>query len=146
MTSRSNKAPGNFLCGTNRCKTCPILKITSVFVSKAAGKQFTIKIHAWCKINNIIYLIESRRCGLQFVGESGEPVHKTINGHRFDITNGRTEELPVTAHFRSASHSKVDLLVCVIDRLWTEDINRRKNQESRWIRTLGTLWPRGMNL
>ena len=36
--------------------------------------------------------------------------------------------------------------LCIIDRLWTDDVIRRKNRESRWIRTLGTLWPRGMNL
>ena len=146
LSWRANETVGNFRCSTNRCKTCPILKTTNVFISKATGERFTIKIHATCKTNNIVYLIECRRCGLQYVGESGQPLHKRMNGHRFDVTHGRVEESPVAAHFRSAGHSEADLSVCVIDRLWTDDVIRRKNRESRWIRTLGTLWPRGMNL
>ena len=55
-------------------------------------------------------------------------------------------ESPVATHFRSDGHSESDLSVCVIDRLWMEDTIRRTNQESRWIRTLGTPVPNGMNL
>ena len=146
LTSRVNETPGNFRCGASRCKTCPILTTTNIFVSKVMGERFTIKIHTSCKTNNIVYLIECRRCGLQYVGESGQPLHKRINSHRFDVTHGRIEESTVAAHFRSDGHSESDLLVCVIDRLWTEDTIRWKNEESRWIRTLGTLLPRGMNL
>ena len=80
------------------------------------------------------------------MGESGQPLHKRMNGHKFDITHGRIEEPPVAAHFRSAGHSEADLSVCVIDRLWTEDMILRNNRERRWIRTLGTSWPRGTNL
>ena len=69
-----------------------------------------------------------------------------MTNHKFNITHGRIEVSPVAAHFRSANHSEADLSVCVIDRPWKEDVIRRKNLESRWIRTLGTLWPRGMNL
>ena len=146
LTSRVHETSGNFRCGASRCKTCPILRTTNIFVSKATGERFAIKMHASCKTNNIVYLIECRRCGLQYVGESGQPLHKRMNSHRYDITHGRIEESPVAAHFRSDGHSESDLSVCVIDRLWTEDTIRRKNRESRWIRTLGTLSPRGMNL
>ena len=69
-----------------------------------------------------------------------------MNNHRFDITHGRTEVSPVAAHFRSAGHSEADQWVCVINRLWKEDVILRKNRESRWIRTLGTLWPKGIDL
>ena len=117
-----------------------------MFANKTTGEQFTIRIHASCKTMNFIYLIECRRCGLQYVGESGQPLHRRMNGHRFDITHGRIEESPVAAHFRSADHSEADLSVRVIDRLWTEDVILRKNRESRWIRALGTSWPSGMNL
>ena len=51
-----NEIPGNFSCCANHCKTCPILKTMSVFVSKATGERFTIKIHALCKTNNIVNL------------------------------------------------------------------------------------------
>ena len=80
------------------------------------------------------------------MGESGQALHKRMNGQRFDITHGRTEVSPVATHCRSANHSEADLSVFVINRLWKEDVIGRKNRESRWIRTLGTPWPREMNL
>ena len=110
------------------------------------GEQFAIKIHASCKTNYIIYLVECKRCAFQYVGESRQPLHKRMNSHRFDVTHDRIEESPVVAHFRIDRHLESDLLVCVIDRLWTEHMIRRKNRESRCIKTLGTPLPRGMNL
>ena len=127
-----NETPGNFRCGASRCKTCPILKTTNIFVSKVTGERFTIKRHASCKTNDMWV--------------NPDNYSTKMNSHRFDVTHGRNEDSPVAAHFRSDGHSESDLLLCVIDRLWTEDTIRRKNEESRWIRTLGTLLPRGMNL
>ena len=69
-----------------------------------------------------------------------------MNGHRSDISHNRIEESPVAAHFNSTGHSEADFSVMVIDRLWRDDIVLRKIRESRWIRTLGTVSPRGMNL
>ena len=140
LTSHVKKPPGNFWCGTSRCKTCPILKTTIIFVSKVTGERFTIKIQASGKTNNIVYLIGCR--WIRDVGESGKPLHKRTNSHCYDVIHGRNEKSPVTAHFKSDGHFESDLSVCV----WTEDTIRRKNWESRWIRTLGTLSPRGMNL
>ena len=138
LTAHTEDAPGNFPCSTSCCNTCPILKTTNLFVSKTTGEWFTIRIHAWCKTSNIIYLIECRRCGLQYVGESGQPLHKRMNGHRFDITHGRIEESPVAAHFRSAGHSEADLLVCAIDRLDRRH-NPKKEQRKQMDQDVGYL-------
>ena len=98
LTSHTNETPGNLLCSTNRCKTCPVLKTTNECIRKTTGKQFTIKIHISCKPSNIVYLIKCRRCGLQYVSESGQPLHERMNGHWFDITHGRIEVSPLAAH------------------------------------------------
>ena len=111
LTPRVNETPCNFPRGSSRCNTCPLLKTTNILTSKVTGERFTIKIHASCKTNNIVYLIECKKCGLQYVGESGQPLHKRMNNHRYDVTNGRIEESPVTAHFRSDGHSESDLSV-----------------------------------
>ena len=80
------------------------------------------------------------------MGETGQPLHYRMNGHRFDITHGRIHESPVAAHFNSAGHDERDLSVMVIDVCWRRDAILRKIRESRWIRTLDTSWPSGMNL
>ena len=84
-------------------------------------------------------------CGLQYVDQTGQPLHNRMNGHRFCIAHGRINESPVAAHFTSEGHTEMDMLVMIIDRCWREDAILRKIRESRWIRTLDTAWPSGMN-
>ena len=69
-----------------------------------------------------------------------------INSHRFDIRQRRTEEPPVAEHFNGAGHTLGDLTVMAIDQLCSHDYCLCKIRESRWIRTLGTSYPLGMNL
>ena len=56
-----------------------------------------------------------RRCGLQYVGETSQPLHMRVNGHRYDITHQRTEESPVAEHFNSGAHEESDMTVMVIE-------------------------------
>ena len=146
ISPEKSDVPGNFRCEARRCKTCPILVTTDMFTSSVTGERFNLKLRASCKTSNIIYLIQCRRCGLQYVGETGQPLHYRMNGHRFDISHGRIDESPVAAHFNSEGHSETDLSVMVIDVCWKKDTILRKIRESRWIRTLDTSWPSGMNL
>ena len=92
-----------------------------------------------------IYLIQCRRCGLQYVGETRQPLHNQMNCHCFNIAHGRTNKSSVAAHFTSEGHTETDLSVMIIDRCWKEDTTLRKIRESRWIRTLDTALPSGMN-
>ena len=80
------------------------------------------------------------------MGETGQPLHSRMNAHRFDIANGRVEESQVAEHFNSDGHSEADFTVMIIERLWRNDTTLRKIKESRWIRTLGSSRPTGMNL
>ena len=70
--------PGNFRCEARRCKTCPILVTTDTFASSVTGERFKLKLRASCKTSNVIYLIQCRRCGLQYVGETGQPLHSRM--------------------------------------------------------------------
>ena len=62
------------------------------------------------------------------------------------IAHRRTEESPVAEHFNSDGHTLSDMTVVVIDQIYRHDPCLRKIRESRWIRTLGTSYPSGMNL
>ena len=69
-----------------------------------------------------------------------------INGHRLDITHRKTEESPVAEHFNSGTHEESDMAVMAIEFAQSCDTCLWKIRESRWIRTLGTSFPLGMNL
>ena len=93
VSPKNSDVPGNFRCEARRCKTCPILVTTDTFTSSVTGERFNLKLRASCKTSNIIYLIQCRRCGLQYVGETGQPLHYRMNGHRFDISHGQLTNL-----------------------------------------------------
>ena len=57
-----------------------------IYTSKVTGKQYKTFCTVNCKSANIIYILECSVCGLQYVGESKQPFHKRLNGHRSDLT------------------------------------------------------------
>ena len=114
--------------------------------SYTTGECFKVKVRAFCKSSSVIYLITCRRCGQQYVDETGQQLHFRINSHHFDIIHQRTEDSPVAAYFNNDAHSQEDMSVMVIDQLHSHDSCLCKIRESRWTRILGTSSPSGMNL
>ena len=57
----------------------------------------------------------------------------------------RTEDSPVVDHFNYSAHSLADMTVMVIDLFSSHDSCLCKIRVSRWIRTLRTSFPPGMN-
>ena len=146
LTATSHESLGNYPCGASKCKTCPILVVTDEFSSPTIGKVFKVNFHASCKSSNVIYLLTCRRCGLQYVGETGQPLHLRVNRHQYDITHRKTDESPVAKHFNNRTNTESNMAVMAIDLVSSHDACLRKIRESRWIRTLGTSSPSGMNL
>ncbi|XP_071155741.1 uncharacterized protein [Mytilus edulis] len=86
------------------------------------------------------------KCGKQYVGESEQPFHKRMNGHRSDYQC--KPDLPLSRHLRSPGHTKADLnrlTIKIIDHnsAWSKE--DRLARERFWIRKLTTLAPNGIN-
>ena len=59
-----------------------------VFTSSCTQKPFNLRVSTDCTSQMFnIYLIECKRCNMQYVGQTNEKVSKLINSHRFDINN-----------------------------------------------------------
>ena len=145
LTRPTPVIPGNTPCGRPRCKTCPRLLQRDFFICRSTNKKIKIHCQATCKTSNLIYLIECKKCGLQYVGETEQALHERMNGHRADILHKRTER-PVALHFNSVGHSEKDLQVMVIEQMHRNDSVLRKIRENMWITTIGSSHPSGMNL
>ena len=78
--------------------------------------------------------------------ETGHLLHRRINGHRSNITHGNTEESPVAKHFHGEGHTFADMKVVAISKTYSHNSCLCKIWENRWIRTLGTSYPSGMNI
>lgn len=147
ITSNSNLSTKGSCksCGDKRCLTCKQIVHTDTFTSHSTGAIYTIFCNVNCKTTNTIYTIQCR-CGMQYVGESEQPFHKRMNGHRSDYN--RKPDLPVSRHLRSPGHSEEDLnrlTITIIDHnsSWSKD--ERCSRESFWIKKLKTLAPNGIN-
>ena len=137
---------GSRQCGRRRCKTCAHVRTGTDFTSAATGKKFSARVSATCKTSNIIYLIQCRKCKMQYVGETENPLHLRMNGHRSDYYR-RLPDKPVARHFfNTPGHTFEDVSVMIIEQLHSADSMRRKFRESYWIYTLRTLTPHGLNL
>ncbi|XP_062509166.1 uncharacterized protein LOC134185402 [Corticium candelabrum] len=83
----------------------------------------------------MIYLIQCTKCGMQYVGETGQCLHQRMNNHRADVTSKQLEGKPVGRHDKP-QHSVEDMKVTIIDYLGLKDDLSRKCRESEWIRKL----------
>ena len=147
QSGETRKEPwGNRKCDGRGCKTCPVLSEASQVTSHSTGEVHKITTSANCKSAGVIYVIQCRRCGMQYVGETGQALHDRINSHRSDIRPARKTEKSVAAHFCSSGHSATDLSVLVVWRTPPGDTILRKNRDARWIRLLKTETPNGLNL
>ena len=133
---------GNTPCGHKRCKCCYEIVTTISFRSYNTGRRYNIRANITCKSRN---LISCKRCGLQYVGETENPLHIRMNGHRSDIRTKKLEK-PVAAHFSLPGHSAEDLEVRGIEKIHSNNVQWRKQRESYWIFELKTLIPCGLNL
>ena len=132
-----------YKCAHSQCGN--ILLTTDKFSSHSTGENFQVRVRASCKSSNVIhaYLIMCRRCGKQYVGETGQLLHCRINNHCYDIMRWIIEDSPVAEHFNSMPHSQADMAFMVIDMTMLQNCDPClwKIREGRWIRTLGMpLW------
>ena len=75
LVPRTPHPPGDNPCGRSRCKTCSALISTDTFTSHYTGKTYTLRTAATCKSRDVVYLLQCRRCGLQYVGETGQALN-----------------------------------------------------------------------
>ena len=80
---------GNSQCQQPCCKTCEHIKTGTTFSSKATGQRFRVKATADCRTRNVVYLIECRKCTIQYVGETKNALQVRLTGHQLDINHHR---------------------------------------------------------
>ena len=149
LTKATLKSPerhkGSHGCGRPRCKTCAHVKMGTSFKSTITNERFRARVDATCKTSNVVYLIECTKCSKQYVGETENPLHLRMNGHRSDYYR-KLPDKPVAVHFNTVGHTFENLTVMVIEQLGSAPTERRKVRESYWIHTLRSMAPYGLNL
>ena len=66
-------------CGRRRCCHCKIIIKTGVFTSNCSQESFQMCYLTSCTSQNVIYLIECKRCNMQYIGQTNQKVSKRID-------------------------------------------------------------------
>ena len=137
-------------CNGQGCMTCKSFKPINTFRSSTFGNDFIFKQSDYkfsCKTYNVVYLITCSSCLKQYVGETTQPLHKRINGHRSNV-NAKSSTF-IYEHFNLPGHCFADASIQIIDHVDSDMSNDVKNDllllEDYWIDKLGTAFPLGLN-
>ena len=136
------KPRGTTPCGKPRCETCPQLIKNHTVRSTSTSRQLRVMASCTCLTTDIVYLIQCYRCGLQYVGQTNNPLHIRFQQHIRDI---RLKDLtkPVSIHYNSVNHTPRDARVIALDH--AHCLNARLRLEEAWITLLATHQPAGLN-
>lgn len=140
------------ICGSKRCKTCQHVSESGTFTSNITHKCYNVvspNPSMDCNTKNVIYLISCTRCGVQYVGETGQKLRNRINNHRNRLR--KLSALYLYQHFNSDGHTEDDISIMPIEEvtLSPEDkmslSAKRLEREDFWYRELCTVYPYGLN-
>ena len=108
-TSASSRSIGRSYSPSHHTSCCPCLFAFSdaEVTSHGPGQTHKLWVSATCKSYDIVHVIQCKRCGQQYVGETEQALHEHLNSHRFDIRCGKISEKPVAANFCSNGHSVI---------------------------------------
>jgi hypothetical protein len=130
-------------CGT-ACSTCPHMTTTTEFTSNITSIKYKIQHNITCKTENLIYLIQCKRCPAQYVGETKNSINYRLTRHRSSHKTKRDE--PVANHFNETPHTFKDLTIMGIEVIRNKKQETRKIRESYWISKLKTQTSPGLNI
>nr|XP_039251129.1 uncharacterized protein LOC120328667 [Styela clava] len=138
------KNPGFFKCGRKSCSTCQYSEERKIATNKQKTAEIRIRQKVTCNSENVIYLISCKKCGMQYIGETGRHLKYRITEHIRSIKT-QNKDLVVGTHFSQPGHSLKYFSVIGIEKLFHDHIYR-KNKESHYIHLFGTHEPQGMNI
>ena len=128
----------------HNCLTCKHSENKVRFTCKATGEQHQIVQDISCKDARLIYLIECRKCQLQYVGKSIQTLMNRGRQHLQQIQNSTTpKESKLYKHFSTQGHSHADMLIHGIELVHGDDFVLAA-RERFWIDKLQTTY-KGLN-
>ncbi len=131
--------PGFAKCGSSRCGTCSFAFPMLTF--RAGDSLFPILSHLSCTTRGCVYAIRCSRCGIAYVGQTGNTLRQRLSEHLRRLDDPQ-ENAELYRHFR-AHNARSYLRVFAIERCLSR--SKRLNRESLWIKRFGSVTPNGLN-
>ena len=143
------------ICFNIKCKSCPYINKSGQILCHSTKFVHEAKHNVTCQSSNLVYCITCKRCGQHYVGQTKRKLCFRLQEHIRSIKNCSHEDvnpLPVGLHFSQKDHQgPKDLEIQILDFInfhpdSEKSENIRKKVERKWIHTLRTPVPDGMNI
>ena len=120
-------------CGRGRCATCPIFDENPIIRNTYTKKIENIINHRncelSCKTENLIYLLECKKCGIRYVGETSQKLSERFSDHKSRIRshNNTKKDTFLISHFNSGPCKDEDYINV---KSWKQLNTQRKKMEN----------------
>ena len=142
---------GTHKCTSNRCDVCNYLAVGDSFSSHVTGTSYTVNHRLDCNSRNVVYLINCKVCGLQYVGSTTTKFRLRFNNHKSRLrahskmsAANKGKDDTIYKHFHSDEHHGLrDIEIHLIDK-----VNEKDNllaKEGQWAYRLRSVRPEGLN-
>ena len=135
-------------CGRRTCRLCPMLITDTSVRSKLNKRKHRIYGEFTCQTTNLVYMLECKKCGKQYIGQTVLSFAHRVAKHLLTINGKGSDKLAL--HFNNDGHGIHHISFQPIAKL-PNGIGKRETEkqlqelESAWIKRLGTLQPVGLN-
>ena len=127
----------------NKCGVCSFVKEGSVVKANSTNYKIDINCSVDCSTKNVIYMLGCRKCPQQYIGETERMLKERFLEHRSYVsTNNQTKS--TGAHFTSKGHSISDMEIIIVEKMFNQDPQYRKQREKLYIQKFNTKY-KGLN-
>ena len=140
-TIRKVQEHGTFPCA-QKCIICKYMVKTNIASNRDGSYSLKIKGHLDGTSVSVVYLITCKKCGIQYIGQTGNSLRQRMYAHLNDISRNDTYK-PVSAHF--TQHTIENLVVMAL-RTSSNGTNDRLRLEDALINNFKSRSPNGLNL
>ena len=127
----------------NKCSICPYIREGKTVNATATKVKIDINCSVDCSTKNVVYMIGCKKCPLQYIGETERMIKERFAEHR-GYVNTKNESKTTGAHFNTRGHATSDMEITVIEKVFNQDAQFRKQREKLWIQKFNTRY-RGLN-
>ena len=125
------------------CSICPFVDNKKVIKAKHSEHKVELSKHFDCNTRNIVYIIECRKCGNQYIGQTMNSLKDRFLDH---LGYARREEVEKATggHFNLPGHKLSDMSISVLEKVKEKNTFYRETRESYQIENFN-LHRKGIN-
>ena len=119
------------------CAACPFIKEGHTVQATQSNFKVDINVQANCLTTNCIYLLGSKRCPQQYIGESERSLKERFLEHKGYVNNNVLSKA-TGAHFNLKGHKISDMELTIVEKIFNPDPQFRKQREKMYVNKFNT--------